>query len=119
MTDNGPTRERTASDLNFDTRLTHAIYALMALSYFTGGFTAIVAIVMNYVKLPDVRGTWLETHFRWQIRTFWFGLLWALIGIALLIVGIGFIVLIANFVWLIYRVIKGWLLLNDDKPAPR
>ena len=66
--------------------LTTIIYALYAASFLVG-ITAIVAIVMNYVKKDDVSGTFLESHFRWQMRTFWFGLLWAVIGaIAFLIV---------------------------------
>ena len=68
------------------------------------------------IKLDDVRGTWLESHFRWQIRTFWFGLLWSVLGILTFIFGIGWFVLIANSLWLIYRILKGWLNLYDNKP---
>lgn len=95
--------------------LTLSVYVLYALSYFTG-LTAIVGIIINYVKKDDVTGTWLESHFRWQIRTFWFGLLWAVIGGATVIIGIGFAVLFANFCWVIYRIVKGGLNLNDNKP---
>ena len=112
------TQNQPPRDLSLDTRLTHIIYGLMALSHFTGGLTAIIAIVMNYVKLDDVRGTWLESHFRWQIRTFWFVLLWAIVGCALIFVLIGVAVLFANFVWLIYRIVRGWLLLSENKPVP-
>ena len=95
--------------------LTQIVYILYALSYFAG-ITAIVGIIINYVKMEDVAGTWLESHFRWQIRTFWFGLLWAVIGIATVFVLIGFAILFANFCWMIYRIVKGWLNLNDNKP---
>lgn len=95
--------------------LTQAVYILYALSYFTG-ITAIVGIIVNYVKMEDVAGTWLESHFRWQIRTFWFGLLWAVIGAATVFILIGMAVLFANFCWIIYRIVKGWLNLNDNKP---
>jgi len=95
--------------------LTQAVYILYALSYFTG-ITAIVGIIVNYVKMEDVAGTWLESHFRWQIRTFWFGLLWAVIGAATVFILIGVAVLFANFCWIIYRIVKGWLNLNDNKP---
>lgn len=54
-------------------------YALQAIGFFVG-ITYIVAIIINYVKRDDVKGTWLESHFRWQMRTFWFSLLWAIIG---------------------------------------
>lgn len=97
--------------------LTLAVYILYALSYFTG-ITAIIGIVINYVKQEEVAGTWLESHFRWQIRTFWFGLLWAVIGAATMVIMIGFAILFANFVWIIYRIVKGWLNLNDNKPMP-
>ncbi len=95
--------------------LTTVIYALYASSLLIG-ITAIVAIVMNYVKKGDVAGTWLESHFRWQIRTFWFALLWSVLGVLLLFVMVGFLVLVANLVWFIYRIVKGWLYLNDGKP---
>jgi len=95
--------------------LTAIIYALYAAS-FVIGITAIVAIVMNYVKKEDVAGTFLESHFRWQIRTFWFGLLWGVLGAISLIILVGWLVLAANGVWIIYRIVKGWLRLNDDKP---
>ncbi len=95
--------------------LTQVVYVLYALSYFTG-VTAIVGIIINNVKKDDVAGTWLESHFRWQIRTFWFGLLWAVIGAATYIILIGMAVLFVNFCWIIYRIVKGWLNLNDNKP---
>ena len=94
--------------------LTQAVYILYSLSYFTG-VTAIVGIIINYVKKDEAAGTWLESHFRWQIRTFWFGLLWALIGAVTVFILIGFAVLFANFCWIIYRIVKGWLNLNDNK----
>jgi uncharacterized membrane protein len=95
--------------------LTQVVYILYALSYFAG-ITAIIGIIINYVKKEEVAGTWLESHFRWQIRTFWFGLLWAVIGAATVVILIGFAILFANFCWIIYRIVKGWLNLNDNKP---
>ena len=97
--------------------VTFVVYILYALSYFAG-ITAIVGIIINYVKKEDVAGTWLESHFRWQIRTFWFGLLWAAIGGLTLFFLIGAAILFANFCWIIYRIVKGWLNLNDGKPMP-
>ena len=98
-------------------KLTMVVYALYAFAYFAG-ITAFIGIVINYIKLEEVAGTWLESHFRWQIRTFWFGLLWVLVGIATLYILVGFVVLFANCIWIIYRVIKGWLYFNDNKPMP-
>lgn len=95
--------------------LVQVVYVLYALSYFAG-ITAIVGIIINYVKQEEAAGTWLESHFRWQIRTFWFGLLWAVLGMLTAILGVGFVILFANFVWIIYRIVKGWLNLNDGKP---
>lgn len=95
--------------------LTQVVYVLYALSYFTG-ITAIVGIIINYVKKDEAAGTWLESHFRWQIRTFWFGMLWAVIGAATILIVIGMAILFANFCWIIYRIVKGWLNLNDNKP---
>ncbi len=95
--------------------ITQAVYILYALSYFAG-ITAIVGIIVNNVKKDDVAGTWLESHFRWQIRTFWFGLLWAVVGVVTSFIFIGVAILFANFCWIIYRIVKGWLNLNDNKP---
>ena len=95
--------------------MTAIIYGLYALSLLVG-VSAIVAIVMNYVKKDEVAGTWLESHFRWQIRTFWFALLWAVIGGITFVLVIGWFILTANLVWYIYRIVKGWLNLNDNKP---
>ena len=94
---------------------TTIIYALYAASFLVG-ITAIVGIVLNYVKKDDVAGTFLESHFRWQIRTFWFGLLWTVVGAITWIIIVGWFVLSANAIWIIYRIVKGWLRLNENKP---
>lgn len=93
-------------------------YALQTLAFFLGGVPAIVAIVLAYVKRDDARGTWLESHFRWQIRTFWFALLGGIVGAITLIVVVGWLILCGTAVWVIYRIVKGWLALNDGKPLP-
>ena len=98
--------------------LTAIVYALQAVGFLLG-ITWIVAIIVNYVKKEDVKGTWLESHFRWQIRTFWFGLLWAVFGFLFMITIIGWFagmfILMVDSTWIIYRVVKGWLRLNDGK----
>jgi uncharacterized membrane protein len=96
--------------------LAMVVYALQAAS-FVFGITWFVAVVINYVKLDEVRGSWLESHFRWQIRTFWFGLLWAVVGGMLTLILIGWLVLFANAVWVIYRIVKGWLNLAENRPV--
>jgi uncharacterized membrane protein len=114
---------------------TQAIYGLHALSLAIGvlgaasvvgafliGWPSIVAVILNYVKRSDVRGTWLESHFRWQIRTFWFGALWvALCALFVLFtLGLGlFVVWIPLGIvalWFIYRVARGWIALNNRRP---
>jgi uncharacterized membrane protein len=80
------------------------------------GITWIVGVVLDYVKKDDAKGTWLESHFRWQIRTFWFGLLWGVLGAILLLVLVGYFVLLADAIWIIYRIVKGWLNLSENKP---
>lgn len=115
--------------------LTHIIYALHAFSAVAGlfgtvfvvtafltGWPSIIAVILNYVKRPDVRGTFLESHFRWQIRTFWFALLWGLIAFLFFItlIGIPFAWIIAVVVglWILYRIVRGWLALVSERPLP-
>ena len=114
---------------------TKVVYALHAFSLLTGiigtativgafltGWPSIIAVILNYIKRSEARGTWLESHFRWQIRTFWFGLLWiALCGafiIATLGIGLLFVWLPIGLVglWFVYRIIRGWVTLSDRRP---
>jgi uncharacterized membrane protein len=117
---------------------THIIYALHAFAVImgvvttaatvVGGFIfsipSIIAVIMNYARRSEVRGTWLESHFTWQIRTFWYALLWAviigLVGLVLMVILIGWVVWwaggLALGLWIIYRVARGWLALGDRKP---
>ncbi len=83
---------------------------------FVVGLTSIAAIILNYVKRDDVRGTLAESHFEWQIRTFWFGLLWSVVGMLLMLVLVGWLVLMADVIWVIYRLVVGALALNDGRP---
>jgi uncharacterized membrane protein len=115
--------------------LTHIIYGLHAFSALTGlltpamvvtafltGWPSIIAVILNYVKRSDVRGTWLDTHFSWQIRTFWFAVLWLAIGAILFatVIGIPFAfgLWFATGVWVLYRIIRGWLALLSAKVLP-
>jgi uncharacterized membrane protein len=93
------------------------VYALQAAGFFVG-ITWIAAVVIDYVKRDDAKGTWLESHFGWQIRTFWWGLLWGVIGGLTTLVLIGFAILFADAVWIIYRIAKGWLCLSENRPLP-
>jgi uncharacterized membrane protein len=114
---------------------TQAIYALHTLSLLTGilgaativgafliGWPSIIAVILNYVKRSEVRGTWLESHFRWQIRTFWYGLLWVALCIIFVVMtlGIGLLIVWVPIgivsLWFVYRVARGWLALRDGRP---
>ena len=114
---------------------THVIYALHATSLVIGiigtatvvgafliGWPSIIAVILNYVKRSEVRGSWLESHFRWQIRTFWWGFLWAGLCGVLVVATLGIGILIVWIplafvgIWFIYRVVRGWLRLNDRQP---
>ena len=92
------------------------VYLIQAISLFTA-VPFFVGVLINYVKRGDVRGTLVESHFRWQIRTFWFWLLWTVIGSATAWILIGFVFLGIAWIWAIYRVIRGWLTLADNRPA--
>ena len=115
--------------------LAHVIYGLHAFSAVTGmlspalivtafltGWPSIIAVILNYVKRSEVRGTWLDSHFSWQIRTFWYALLWLAIGgvLFLTVVGIPFAVVLwfATGIWVLYRIIRGWITLGNGKPMP-
>ena len=114
-------------------RIVQIIYGLHALAIVIGvvgaasilgsflfGFPSIAAVILNYVKRSDARGTWLESHFDWQIATFWWAAGGALLLVlmAITIIGIPFAVVgvFVLGVWLIYRVVRGWLALNDRRP---
>lgn len=119
--------------------IAHIVYALHALGLALGAFGAatvlgsflfgwpsIIAVILNYVKRSEARGTWLESHFDWQIRTFWWALLWALViaaisaVLAIVIIGIATwaVGMFALGVWAIYRIARGWLRLKDRQPMP-
>ena len=91
-----------------------------------GGIAGIVAIIVAYVKRGEAAGTWLASHYRWLIRTFWFAALWGVIGaivfwvLLLIVIGIflGFAIWLATAIWVIYRLIRGYLVFKDSKPVP-
>ena len=116
---------------------TYVIYALHALAVligigsaytivgsFVGGLPSIIAVIMNYVRRSATRGTYLESHFRWQIRTFWYALLWAcvivLVSAPFFFIIIGWPMAVFGLwalgIWIAYRVIRGWLALRDKRP---
>ena len=94
--------------------------AATVIGSFVGSAPSLLAVLLNYIKRGDARGTWAVSHYRWQIRTFWFALLWALVGWVLVFTLIGVVVgvpiLIALTLWLIYRIWRGWMRLRDRRP---
>lgn len=94
--------------------ITNVVYALQAVAFITG-ISLIPAIIINYVKRDDIDNDLIASHFRWQIRTFWFFLLWATIGGLLSFVFFGIGIIAATLIWLLYRIIKGWLRLTEGK----
>jgi uncharacterized membrane protein len=97
-----------------DKKLALIVYILQVIGLFIG-LTLIIGVIIDYVKRADAAGSWLESHYRWQIRTFWFSLLFAFIGVATSVIGVGYIILVGDAIWLIYRIAKGLLYLNDER----
>ena len=115
--------------------LTHVMYGLHAFSAITGlmsaalivtafltGWPSIIAVILNYVKRSEAAGTFLDSHFSWQLRTFWFALLWVVIGWLLIVTIIGAVIgvplLLGVGVWVLYRIARGWINLANRKPMP-
>lgn len=115
-------------------QLTHLIYGLHAVAVVVGvissasvaggfvfGLPSLIAVVLNYFKRGDVAGTWLESHFRWQIRTFWFTLLWLVVYglfiITIILIPIAWLLIAILGLWVGYRVVRGWLALSGVKPV--
>ncbi|TXD97711.1 hypothetical protein ES754_01640 [Psychrobacter frigidicola] len=120
----------------------HVTYLLYVLSYFTAGLLWIVPIVMNYTKRHNADGTWLATHFDWQIKTFWYSIVLFLIGglllvfavgglgvsmmadsgnsaiVSIVLTGLGLLIMAFTFIWHLYRIVRGWIALTDNRPVP-
>ena len=119
--------------------MTLVIYALFGVAAVAGlassgfpliaplmGIVGIIAIILAYVKRGDAAGTWLASHYRWLIRTFWFSLLWGIVGavifvvFAIILVGlvVGYAIWVATTIWVLYRLIRGYVLFNASQPVP-
>ena len=95
-------------------RVINVVYILQAV-YFVFGITLIIAVIIDYVKREDAENTWMASHIKWQIRSFWYTVLWTVLGGILIPAGIGFVILAAANIWLIYRIVKGWLKFIDKQ----
>jgi len=128
-----PTTLREPEPLPSAVTIAHVVYALHSFAIFVGivgsatvigsfvgSIPSIVAVILNYLKRRDARGTWLASHYRWQIRTFWFAIFWVLVafGLFVTLIGIPFAIgiLVAITLWLVYRIARGWLRLLDRRP---
>ena len=128
----GPGPEMNLDNLRL---IVHVVYGLHAfalvtalfgaasiLGSFIGTLPSIAAVILNYYKQASARGTWLESHFRWQIRTFWFALVWFIVGwlmiFTLIGIVVGFVTLIAAGLWVLYRVARGWWVLGQGETMP-
>ncbi len=120
----------------------HITYLLYVISYLTAGLLWIVPIAMNYGKRHDAEGTWLATHFDWQIKTFWYSIVWFVIGLVIAVVavgglgisvmadsnnlaigsalftGLGILIILFTVIWHLYRIARGWIALSDKRPVP-
>lgn len=115
--------------------LTYIIYSLHLFCAITGvltpafivtafltGWPSLLAVILNYIKRSETHGTYLESHFRWQIRTFWFAVLWLLVAVLLFITIVGILpaILVVGLtgVWVVYRIVRGLMRLMDELPMP-
>jgi uncharacterized membrane protein len=119
--------------------MTLVIYALFGVAAVVGlassgfpliaplmGIVGFIAIILAYVKRADAAGTWLASHYRWLIRTFWFSLLWGIVGavifvvFAIILIGlvVGYAIWVATTIWVLYRLIRGYVLFNASQPVP-
>jgi len=116
--------------------LTHVIYGLHAFSAITGltsaafivtaflsGWPSIIAVIINYVKRSETRGTYLDSHFGWQIRTFWYAVLWFVVAGLFILTFVGVVIgvpmLLLLGLWVLYRIVRGWITLGNGKPMPQ
>ena len=115
--------------------LTHVLYAMHGFSALMGmlgtafvvtafltGWPSIIAVIVNYVKRGSARGTWLDSHFGWQLRTFWWAVLWVVISAVLIVTVVGIVVawplLVLTGLWVLYRILRGWIALANHRPMP-
>ena len=124
-------------DSNNSKSLTFILYILYMIAIFSAGILAVIALIINYVKLDSVRGTIFESHFKWQIRTFWWYLIWNILafvpffflfmtlnnpdtfaGVALAATTFCVAVIFISWIWIVYRAVRGLIVLNEDKPVP-
>jgi uncharacterized membrane protein len=135
MVERTPVERTTVEPRQNVVAITHVMYALHAFSALMGiltpalivtsflsGWPSIIAVIINYIKRDEARGTWLDSHFSWQLRTFWFALLWLLVAVILFVTIVGIVLAIPLAlgvgIWVVYRIIRGWMALAQRKTMP-
>ena len=97
-------------------RIAKVVYLLQGAAFIVG-ISFFVAVVLAYAKRDRVAGTWVASHFKWQINTFWYGMLWTIVGSMTLLFLVGYLILLLNAFWIIYRIAAGWIALSEGRPA--
>lgn len=113
------TEENNSEKLQTLKKLAATVYICQALTFMLAGLPLLLGVAINFYKRNEVQGTWLESHFNWQIKTVWITLAGFAVSGLTLEIGIGFFILPITIVWLVYRIVLGWNALNDDKPIGR
>jgi uncharacterized membrane protein len=109
--------QKDAEKLQTLKKMTAGVYLCQALTFMLAGLPLLLGVAINFYKRKEVQGTWLESHFNWQIRTVWITLAGFAVSGLTLEMGVGFFILIATVVFLVYRITIGWYALNDEKPV--
>ena len=113
------TEQKDAEKLQTLKKLAAGVYLCQALTFMLAGLPLLLGVAINFYKRNEAQGTWLESHFNWQIKTVWITLAGFAVSGVTLEMGFGFFILIATIVWLVYRITIGWFALNDDKPVKK
>jgi uncharacterized membrane protein len=113
------TEQKGSEELQTLKKFAAAVYLCQALTFMMAGLPLLVGVLINLYKRKAVQGTWLEPHFNWQINTVWIFLAGFVLSMVTLEMGIGFFILLAIIIWLVYRITIGWFALNDDKPVKK
>ncbi len=108
--------------LHLFSALTGVLTSAMVITAFLTGWPSIIAVILNYVYRDEAFGTYLDSHFGWQIRTFWFAFLWMAISMLLMLTLVGIpisiIIMVGVGLWVIYRIARGFLRLQDGRAMP-
>jgi uncharacterized membrane protein len=118
MTHNHETHRQDRQEGHYK-NLAQSIYLLQSLSFFFGGIPWIIALIIGYANRSQVKDTWLESHYQWQINTFWVALPLVITGVLTIAIWFGVMVLIGTVVWVIHRIAYGWIQLNNEQPVIR